>query len=97
MVLGTPEFRMRTPEGQLACLCGSAWGASRAFWKHVIEGSGGGWRSVGGRERVERWWEVGTMKPAEVFPGLLWLFYLKNKQLGQNSKIISAPGLLGGL
>ena len=68
---------------------GHAWGASRAFWKHVIEGSGGGWRSVGGRERVERWWEVGTMKPAEVFPGLLWLFYLKNKQLGQNSKIIS--------
>ena len=52
-----------------------------ALWKHVIEGSGSGWKSVGGRERVERWWEVGTMKPAEVFPGLLWLFFLEKQTL----------------
>lgn len=81
MFLGTPEFRMGTPEGQPACLRGSAWVASTALWKHVIEGSGGGRRRPGGGERVEWWWHVRTMKPAKVFPGLLWLFYLKNNNL----------------
>lgn len=76
MILGTPEFRMGTPEGQPAFLHGSAWDVFVACWKLFGLWSGDGrsrwWVSVWGEGGVVV--GGGTMKPAKVFPGFLLLF-----------------------
>lgn len=61
MILGTPEFRMGTPEGQPAFLHGSAWDVFAACWKLFGLWSGDGrshwWVSVvgGGWSGSRRW------------------------------------------
>lgn len=75
MILETPEFRWEPLKAsQHACpaLLGAPPQPFGNMSLRAVEAAGG---TSGIGERVEWWWEVGTMKPAEVFPGLLWLFF----------------------
>lgn len=75
-------------------------GTFAGLWKHVLEGSGGGRRSPLVRAVGRGWSGVvggGDNEASKSVPRTSVAFLLEKQQLCQNSKIVSAPGLLGGL